>query len=69
VTAVHQLSQTDAPRIAVQAQLLDAERPADLIELVRGLTLLQLDPIAALLGFMVQRGEVAVAGRQGRERL
>jgi uncharacterized protein YcaQ len=48
VTAVHQLSRTEARRIAVQAQLLDAERPAGLLDLVRHLTLLQLDPIAAV---------------------
>ena len=48
MTAVHQLSRTDARRIAVQAQLLDAERPAGLLEMVRHLSLLQLDPIAAV---------------------
>ena len=32
----------------MQAQLLDAERPAGLLELVRHLSLLQLDPIAAV---------------------
>src|SRR4249920_688794 len=46
--AVHQLSRADARRIAVQAQLLDAERPAGLLEMVRHLSLLQLDPIAAV---------------------
>jgi uncharacterized protein YcaQ len=48
VTTVHQLSRTDARRIAVQAQLLDAERPAGLLDLVRHLSFLQLDPIAAV---------------------
>jgi uncharacterized protein len=48
VATVHQLSRTDARRIAVEAQLLDAERPAGLLEMVRHLTLLQLDPIAAV---------------------
>ncbi len=44
----HLLTQKDARRIAVQAQLLDAERPAELLDLVRHLSLLQLDPIAAV---------------------
>ncbi|QNN53333.1 DNA glycosylase AlkZ-like family protein [Nocardioides mesophilus] len=48
MTGVHQLSRADARRVAVQAQLLDAERPADLLGLVRHLTLLQLDPISAV---------------------
>jgi uncharacterized protein YcaQ len=48
VSTVHRLSPTDARRIAVRAQLLGAERPAGLLELVRRLTLLQLDPIAAV---------------------
>ena len=48
MSEVHQLSRTDARRIAVQAQLLDAERPAGLLDLVRHLSLLQLDPIAAV---------------------
>jgi hypothetical protein len=48
VTTVHQLSRTDARRIAVQAQLLGAERPDGLHELVRHLSFLQLDPIAAV---------------------
>jgi len=48
VTAVHQLSRTDARRIAVRAQLLDAERPDRLLDVVRHLSFLQLDPIAAV---------------------
>jgi uncharacterized protein len=48
VTTIHRLSGTDARRIAVQAQLLDAERPAGLLDLVRHLSMLQLDPIAAV---------------------
>jgi uncharacterized protein len=46
--AVHELSRADARRIAVRAQLLDASRPAGLRDTVRRLTLLQLDPVAAV---------------------
>ncbi|MEU6252521.1 crosslink repair DNA glycosylase YcaQ family protein [Streptomyces sp. NPDC047043] len=45
---VHELSRTDARRIAVRAQLLDAVRPDGLPAVVRGLTLLQIDPTAAI---------------------
>jgi uncharacterized protein YcaQ len=45
---IHELSRTDARRIAVRAQLLDAARPAGLPDVVRHLTLLQLDPVAAI---------------------
>ena len=45
---VHQLSRTDARRIAVRAQLLDSPRPTDLEVVVRHLTLLQNDLTAAV---------------------
>jgi uncharacterized protein YcaQ len=45
---VHQLSRVDARRVAVRAQLLDAARPTSLLDLVHQLTLLQIDPIAAI---------------------
>lgn len=41
---VHQLSRTDARRIAVRAQLLDRHRPTDLLDVLRHLTLVQNDP-------------------------
>jgi uncharacterized protein len=46
--AVHELSRADARRIAVRAQLLDSARPADLFDVVRRLTMLQLDLTAAV---------------------
>jgi uncharacterized protein len=45
---VHRLSRADARRLAVRAQLLDRERPTDLLDLVRQLTLLQFSPTAAV---------------------
>jgi uncharacterized protein len=45
---VHRLSRSQARRIAVRAQLLDSARPTDLLDLVRHLTLLQVEPTAAV---------------------
>ncbi len=45
---VHELSRRDARRIAVSAQLLDHRRPTGLHDVVRQLTLLQIDPVAAI---------------------
>src|SRR6516164_652856 len=48
---VHQLSRQDARRLAIKAQLLERDRPSGpdgLLEVVRRLTLLQLDPVAAV---------------------
>jgi uncharacterized protein YcaQ len=46
--SVHRLTKAQARRIAVRAQLLDAPRPTDLLTVVRRLTLLQIDPTAAI---------------------
>jgi uncharacterized protein YcaQ len=45
---VHQLSRTDARRIALRAQLLTDERPTDVVDTVRQLSLLQLEPTRAI---------------------
>ncbi len=45
---VHRLDLAEARRIAIRAQVLDAPRPADLLTVVRQLTLLQIDPTAAV---------------------
>jgi uncharacterized protein len=45
---VHRLTKAQARRIAVRAQLLDSPRPTDLLTVVERLTLLQIDPTAAI---------------------
>jgi uncharacterized protein YcaQ len=45
---VHELSRRDARRIAVQAQLLTRQRPTDLVETVRQLTMVQIEPTNAV---------------------
>ncbi len=48
MAGVHELSRTEARRLAVQAQLLTRERPTDLVETVRRLSLLQVEPTSAI---------------------
>jgi uncharacterized protein YcaQ len=45
---VHRLTKAQARRVAVRAQLLDARRPSDLVSVVQQLTMLQIDPTAAI---------------------
>jgi uncharacterized protein YcaQ len=74
MVTLHELSRTDARRIAVRAQLLDDTRPDGLLAVVRGLTLLQHDLTAAVapnadliawsrLGSSYSPGELIVALR------
>jgi uncharacterized protein YcaQ len=44
----HRLTKAQSRRIAVRAQLLDAPPPTDLLAVVQRLTLLQIDPTAAI---------------------
>jgi hypothetical protein len=46
--SVHRLTKAQARRIAVRAQLLDANRPTDLLTVVEQLTMLQIDPTSAI---------------------
>ena len=46
--AVHRLTKPEARRIAIRAQLLDARRPDNLLDVVDHLTFLQVDPTAAI---------------------
>ncbi len=46
---VHQLSRDEARRIAVRAQLLDAERPGDVVEVAEQLGTIKIDPTATIV--------------------
>jgi uncharacterized protein YcaQ len=45
---MHELTRQQARRIAVRAQLLDAERPTDMMHTIRHLTELQADPVKVI---------------------
>src|SRR5256886_5482106 len=45
---MHRLTKAQARRVAVRAQMLDAPRPTELLAVVQQLTLLQIDPTAAI---------------------
>ncbi|HEY3437281.1 MAG TPA: crosslink repair DNA glycosylase YcaQ family protein, partial [Actinotalea sp.] len=45
---VHHLSRTDARRVALRAQLLTAARPVDLLDMLRRLSVVQLEPTSAV---------------------
>jgi uncharacterized protein len=48
MATVHELSRTEARRIAVRAQLLTRDRPTDLVDTVRRLSLVQVEPTSAI---------------------
>ena len=48
VVEVHQLSRRDARRIAVRAEMLGAERPCGMVDMVRRLTMVQIDVTSAV---------------------
>ena len=54
---MHQLSKTQARRIAVRAQLLDAPRPTSLLAVVEQLTLLQADAFVTMDSDLARRVE------------
>jgi uncharacterized protein YcaQ len=45
----HRLSREQARRIAVRAQLLSAERPTSIVETIYGLTVVNIEPTAAIM--------------------
>ena len=61
-TVVHHLTRRDARRIAVRAQLLDAPRPTDLLDVVRHLTVVQFD----LTAHVAPSADLVLWSRLGR---
>ncbi|MEN9643980.1 MAG: hypothetical protein RL238_649, partial [Actinomycetota bacterium] len=61
MTAAHRLTRTEARRIAVRAQLLDAHRPTDLVEVIRHLGAVQHDQTA----HVAPSADVVLWGRIG----
>ena len=62
MAVVHELSRADARRVAVRAQLLTKDRPTDLVETVRRLTMLQIEPTSAI----APSAELVMWSRRGR---
>ncbi|WP_375389418.1 DNA glycosylase AlkZ-like family protein [uncultured Amnibacterium sp.] len=75
--APHRLSRDDARRIAVRAQLLDADRPGDPVEVAEQLGAIKIDPTSVIapcehtmlwarLGFPYEPGQLAKAVERDR---
>lgn len=74
---VHELSRDDARRLAVRAQLLDADRPGDVVEVAEQLGEIKIDPTATIapaeqtiawsrIGWAYEPGQLAKAVEQDR---
>lgn len=61
----HHLDQTAARRIAIRAQLLDARPSTDLLGIVRQLSMVQIDPTAAI----APNADLVLWTRMGLDRL
>jgi len=74
---VHELSRDDARRLAVRAQLLDADRPGDVVEVAEQLGSIKIDPTATIapaeqaipwsrIGWSYEPGQLSKAVEQDR---
>jgi uncharacterized protein YcaQ len=74
---MHQLSRDDARRLAVRAQLLDAARPADVVEVAEQIGSIKIDPTAVIapaeqtipwsrIGWSYEPGQLTKAVEQDR---